>query len=120
MTSRSPFTVALCRADGCAGQCADDLLDRLRETVRKSPGGVLVATGCLRGPLSCGGSGEKGGAFLVVQPCGDNRQPSGAAIPIGPIHSEEQVETLCRWLRQGHLSQPPSALQDGFRAARLN
>jgi hypothetical protein len=120
VTPSSPFTVALCRADGCGRRCATDLLDRLRETVRGTPGGVLVTTGCLRGPLACGGSTENGGAFLVVQPCRDDGRPSGTAIPIGPIRTEEQVETLCKWLRRGRLTRPPNTLQDGLRAARLN
>jgi hypothetical protein len=117
----SPFTVVLCW--GCA-HTDDLLLNRLRETVRECPHGVLISAGCVHGPLVCGRAQRPAGAVVTAQDCTGDRRPVGAAVCVGPIRTEADVLALCRWLRgddhspellPARLLRPPP-----YRMARLN
>jgi hypothetical protein len=103
------FTVALCRAEGCAGsrQSPGALDTALSETTRRCPHGVLVVTGCLMGPTMCRAGGpssrDRSGRLAVVQPCHASRRPSAPSVLVGPLRDAEDTAELCRWLRSGAL-----------------
>ncbi|MFI6510427.1 hypothetical protein ACIBCT_22715 [Streptosporangium sp. NPDC050855] len=99
MTGR-PFTVLVCQAGPCrSGEPGLDVLTRLAATVRHSPHGVLVRTGCLLNAPRCRtGAAHDSGCHLVVQPCDVNRRPRGTAIPVGPILTPQDARAVTSWL----------------------
>lgn len=129
----SPFTLVVCRADGCTGHPGDHPTDpvagrtpaaavpvpagrdgipnpvvqALSDATRHTEHGVLVVTGCLLGMLChvCGPSAaDSSGRVVVVQPCHRSREPSGPAVLVGPIRDPGDTDALCRWLRSGALT----------------
>jgi hypothetical protein len=102
-----PFTVVVCRAGPCRPREPGpdlDVLPRLAVVVRQSTHGILVRTGCLlRAPRCKTGAAHDSGCYLVVQPCDVERQPCGAAIPIGPILTRGDVEAVATWLAEADL-----------------
>ena len=100
-----PFTVLVCQADACHPEGpGPDVLARLAAVVRHSPHGVLVRTGCLLNAPRCRtGATHDSGCHLVVQPCGVDRSPHGAAIPVGPILTQDDAMAVTAWLADGGL-----------------
>ncbi|CAM04064.1 hypothetical protein A8924_5182 [Saccharopolyspora erythraea NRRL 2338] len=35
---------------------------------------------------------------MLVQPCTSARKPLGAVMPVGPVHTAEDLTALTRWL----------------------
>ncbi|MEV5830951.1 hypothetical protein AB0L25_35835 [Spirillospora sp. NPDC052242] len=105
MTAR-PFTLVACQAGPCRPLPPDrDVLPRLAAAVRRCPHGVLVRTGCLlRAPRCRSEAAHDSGCYLVVQPCGTDRRPRGAAMPIGPILTREDADAVAAWLTGGDLA----------------
>lgn len=97
------FTVVVCQAPSCESASDPGLVDALRATVRHCPHGVLVTTGCVLGTLACRSSVGVPGGIVVVQPCGKDRRPQGAAIWVGPVRSGDDTRALCWWLEHGDL-----------------
>jgi hypothetical protein len=103
--SEPGFTAVFCRSSGCGSgdraTVAVDLFTALRDAVRESRNGVLVSAGCLLGPSICGARATA--PVVLVQPCDAERRPVGAAVPVGPLRTAADVETLTGWLRTGSL-----------------
>ena len=99
------FTVAVCRAGPCCiGDRQPELVPRLAAIVRRSRHGVLIRTGCLlRAPRCQVGPAYDSGCYLVVQPCDTDRRPRGAAIPVGPILTDDDTDAVAGWLADGDL-----------------
>lgn len=100
-----PFTAALCRAAPCLhGEAGTGLRARLAATVRRSPHGVLVSTGCLLRSNRCRAPAtHDSGSYLVVQPCDTDRRPRGPAIALGPILGRADADAVAVWLATGNL-----------------
>jgi hypothetical protein len=99
-----PFTVAVCQSGPCAPAGAE-LIERLAVAVRRCPYGVLVRVGCpLRAPRCYQDADRESGSYLLVQPCGLDRRPRGAAIVVGPVLSEDDVDAVATWLEDGDLN----------------
>lgn len=94
-----PFTVAVCTA--CDTDSRPGLMPALRQTVRNCPHSVLVATQCLLGQLTCATSSREGGVMLIVQPCTNDRVPTGSVQWIGPVTTEVDVAAACEWIANG-------------------
>ena len=121
-TSR-PFTVVACQ--GCTPHLTDMVMPRLREVVRGCPHGVLVVTRCLMGRLGCAARGPERGVVLLLQPCTTERVPVSAVHWAGPIHTEVEAETVCRWISAGRWDRSELPLnlqadQNLAKASRLN
>ena len=95
--TRRPFTLVVCT--GC--HTADGVFDELRGIVRRSPHGMLVAAGCLVGPLTCAARHDRPGALVVLQPCAVDRSPVGTATWVGPISNRTDARALCKWVGDG-------------------
>ena len=96
VTSAVGFTAVLC--DDCQGLPA---LDALRETVRRTPHGVLVRAPCQLGKLWCSTRTKASGAsgtVVLVQPCDVERRPTGPVIPVGPIRTRTDLAALTGWM----------------------
>lgn len=100
MTDR-PFTVAVCQAAACRGP---DVMVRLAAAIRRCPHGVLVRTGCLlHAPRCRSGPAHDSGCYLWVQPCDTRRRPRGTVIPVGPVLTRRDAESVAAWLDDGDL-----------------
>lgn len=104
MTSSScatgrPFTVAVCTP--CISAADAQLLQVLRESIRRCPHGVLVSTECLLGQVMCATRPANRGAILLLQPCSVDRIPTSAAHWIGPINSMTDMYVACDWISAG-------------------
>ena len=111
-TSR-PFTVAVCTACDAEPQCA--LMPRLRELIRACPHGMLVATGCLLGTITCATRSSAHGQMLLLQPCTADRVPTASLQWIGPIRTEADAEAACEWISIGswdYATLPPALRAD--------
>ena len=119
-----PFTVFVCT--GCATEPVRSVLAQLRAAVRRCPHGVLVTTGCVRGPFTCAAGHGGRGAMVVLQPCARDRAPRGPAIFVGPIDSDSDPGALRSWVERGEwdVSKLPERLraQHGWvsRSVRVN
>ena len=116
MDAPNGFTAIYCGAQGCpATTGGPDVVPRLREAVRRCPHGVLVRGECVLGLLARGGWPMGGrcqqhggaGAFVIIQPCGADRQAQGSAAVAGPLHEDSDVDDLCRWLVDGLPARTP-------------
>lgn len=105
-----PFTLVVCTA--CRERADGHVVEVLRRAVRECPHGVMVATGCLGTLLHCR-SGR--GLYAAVQPCAEDRRPSGASVRLGPLVQEVDAEVVGAWLRAG--MPDDGALPDRLRAA---
>jgi len=105
--SSTPFTAALCSGAACGPDPDLPVLEALRGVVRRCPHGVLAVAGCVLGSGICqwrSTGAESGGAVVVVQPCGPDRDPAGHAVAVGPLRVPLEVAELCDWLERGLLS----------------
>jgi hypothetical protein len=104
-SEQAGFTAVVCTAPGCGvgdrATVAHEVVDVLRDAVRASRHGVLVSTGCLCGAPAC--RQRAAAPIVVIQPCDAERRPSGRALPIGPLRTSVDVDTLGAWLRGGQL-----------------
>jgi hypothetical protein len=74
-------------------------MDRLAAVVRRCRYGVLIRVGCpLRAPRCRQSAVAESGVYLLVQPCGLDRRPRGAATVVGPVLSADDVEAVATWL----------------------
>lgn len=92
------FTVIVC--DTCADGGLPDIA-LLRETVRRSPHGMLVRAHCPLGTMLCHArkASANAGRVVLVQPCTTGRDPLGAAVIVGPVRTAEDLAALARWLK---------------------
>ena len=104
----NPYTVVVCAA--CAPDEGSAALDALRATVRRSPHGMLVTTGCMWERHACA-EYVPGGVTVVVQPCDVERRPVGPARRLGPVGVKD-VRAVCRWLERGDWDAPLHAWWD--------
>ena len=90
------FTLIVCET--CADAGPQDLAP-LRETVRRSPHGVMVRVRCPLGTLFCHArkAVANAGRVVLVQPCTADRSPLGAAVVVGPVRTAADVAALVRW-----------------------
>jgi hypothetical protein len=103
MVNDQPYTAIACQAGPCA-RGASLLVQRLREAIRRSPHGVLIATGCLLGAARCQrGPAHDTGAYLLVQPCDAGRRPDGNVIGIGPVLTTADAAAVAAWVAGGSL-----------------
>ncbi|WP_245600713.1 hypothetical protein [Streptomyces sulphureus] len=58
----------------------------------------MVATRCLGGLLRCQSSR---GLHAAVQPCAEDRRPTGVVKRLGPIRTEADAEAIAAWLLAG-------------------
>lgn len=110
------MTIVYCGGEACTP--ADlPVRDRLREVVRRSRHAVLMRAPCVLGALGCPaglGSGARRDGLIVVQPCSTaERDSRGAAIPIGPVRTPADLDTVCAWLLDGGLD--PGTLPERLR-----
>ncbi|GAY14559.1 hypothetical protein MSZK_12850 [Mycobacterium sp. shizuoka-1] len=77
------------------------LMGPLSEVVSGCPHAVLIASQCLLGEFACATRGTERGATVVLQPCTPDRTPTAPAVWIGPIRSDADAETVCRWISHG-------------------
>jgi hypothetical protein len=106
--SQCAFTVIACQAAGCRPAVEVPVMATLAATIRRCPYGVLVSSGCPLGPILCrawhGGQRQLPGTIIVIQPCSrTDRQADGPATAVGPVRTQQDLITLCRWLQTGLL-----------------
>jgi hypothetical protein len=98
------FTILICRGE-CDGPAAEAVVEQLRDCVRASPHGVLIATGCLRMALRCAAGNPlppaHRGTYALVQPCDDRRRPNATPTRLGPLTNRDDTALVCAWLRSG-------------------
>ncbi len=99
-----PFTLIVCRA-GCDGPAGASVMEPLRDAVRTTFHGILVATACHHDVLRCDAFGPYGsgarGLFAVAQPCTTDRRPCGLPTRLGPITGPDDAAAVAAWLRAG-------------------
>lgn len=90
------FTAVIC--DTCADGGQD--LEPLRETVRRSPHGMLVRVHCPLGMVYCHAreASTSAGRVVLVQPCTASRIPLGSAVIVGPVRTADDLAAVARWL----------------------
>jgi hypothetical protein len=93
------FTVMVCT--GCTAGQGLSVVDEIRDTIRRCPHAVLVATGCILGPLACASRPDRPGVLVVLQPCSIDRVPIGPASWVGPINDRHDAAELCDWVERG-------------------
>jgi 2-keto-3-deoxy-6-phosphogluconate aldolase len=99
-----PFNAAVCRSGACTGTTGR-LLPLLRAATRRCPHGVLISTGCLLHAPRCHAPGHDSGAYLLVQPCDEDRRPRGATIGVGPVLTDADADAAAEWLAYGNLDE---------------
>ncbi|MGQ0623221.1 MAG: hypothetical protein ACT4PP_00960 [Sporichthyaceae bacterium] len=114
----SGYTAFACTGPSCESLCGQ-VFAPLRACVRAGMHGVLVSTGCSLGPLMC--RTRTPGTVVIVQPCDEARRPIDAAMVIGPLRDDLDVDELRRWLEKGTLEFGllPARLRAVSRAAEL-
>jgi hypothetical protein len=70
------------------------------------------------------------GTWLIVQPCGPDRRPRGAAITVGPVITRSDADAVTAWLEDGGLDTrlleprlrftPSRSVPDGLDRHRMN
>ncbi|OEV12826.1 hypothetical protein [Streptomyces nanshensis] len=93
---KRPFTLVVCT--DCRDSADEQVVERLRQAVSRCPHGVMVATRCLSALLRCHRSR---GLHAAVQPCGEDREPTGVVKRLGPITTEADAEAVAAWLLAG-------------------
>ncbi len=95
-------------------------MPKLRAVVRSCPHGVLVVTRCLMGRFGCATRGSDRGVVLLLQPCTTDRVPVSALQWAGPIHTEAEADTVCRWISAGRWDsgELPFSLQADYNLAK--
>ncbi|MDI2030315.1 hypothetical protein QFW96_16920 [Saccharopolyspora sp. TS4A08] len=96
------FTAVVC--DDCREQLP--VLDALRESVSRTPHGVLVSAPCQLGSLWCRTRAQTSGdgTVVLVQPCDLKRRPTGPVIPVGPLRDRADLAALTGWMTSTPLS----------------
>ncbi|MEU5845322.1 hypothetical protein [Saccharopolyspora shandongensis] len=98
--AQTGFTAIFCGSCGESGELP--LVAALRETVRRSPHGVLVRAACPLGHLWCHirktSTAHATGQVVLVQRCTSTRRPLGPIILVGPVETAEDIAELTRWL----------------------
>ncbi|HWR48876.1 MAG TPA: hypothetical protein VN327_14890 [Pseudonocardiaceae bacterium] len=107
-TQQRAFTVIACQATGCRPATDVPVMAALAATIRRCPHGVLVASDCPLGPILCRtwhhGWRQPPGTVIVIQPCSrTDHHADGPATALGPVHTHQDLSTLCRWLETGQL-----------------
>src|ERR1700744_420534 len=97
-TSR-PFTVVVCTS--CQADNDLSVIDELRPAIRRCPSAMLVAAACMLGPITCASRPTGCGVMAVLQPCTNDRKPSGPPRWLGPITDHCQAAVLRDWLERG-------------------
>jgi hypothetical protein len=77
------FALVVCT--DCTAEQGISVLDELRATIRSCPNGVLVAAGCMLGPLTCAARPDRQGVLVLLQPCSTDRTPIGSATGTGAL-----------------------------------
>ncbi|MFF8228064.1 hypothetical protein [Streptomyces caelestis] len=91
-----PFTLVVCTT--CRDSADGQVVDGLRQAVRDCTHGVMVATGCMDTFLHCR---PDCGLYAAVQPCAEDRRPTGAVVRLGHLVSEADAQAVGDWLRAG-------------------
>lgn len=111
-----PFTVVVCTA--CAADHQLSVIDELRPAIRSCPRAMLVSAACMLGPLTCASRPTGCGVMAMLQPCTNDRVPSGPPRWIGPITDHGDAKVLRDWLERGqwepHLCQDSSTGMSGL------
>ena len=112
------FALVVCT--GCTAEQGISVLDELRATVRSCPHGVLVAAGCMLGPLTCAARPDRPGVLVLLQPCSTDRTPTGSAMWVGPINDRFDAADVADWVRRGEwsLDSLPRHLRPAMNAMR--
>jgi hypothetical protein len=79
---------------------------------------VLIAAGCMLGPLTCAARPDRPGVLVLLQPCSSDRTPVGSAIWIGPINDRRDAAAVGDWVRGGdwRLGALPERLRSAMNA----
>jgi hypothetical protein len=91
-----PFTLAVCTV--CGPDVTPQLLDMLRDVVRRCPHGVLAMTECLLGRITCATRPGSEGAMLLLQLCSAERTPTAPARWLGPVLSLTDAQRIGSWI----------------------
>jgi hypothetical protein len=94
-----PFTVAICTT--CGAEVTPQLLQLLRDVIRRCPHGMLVMTECLLGQITCATRPAHEGAMLLLQLCSIERTPTAPAQWLGPITDLADARLICEWIVRG-------------------
>ena len=96
------FTLVVCT--GCTAGQGLSVLDELRTTIRRCRHVVLVAAGCMLGPLTCAACPDGPGVLVLLQPCSTERTPAGPATWVGPINDRHDATDVGDWVQRGEWS----------------
>jgi hypothetical protein len=96
------FTLVVCT--GCTAAQGLSVLDELRATIRRCRHGVLVAAGCMLGPLTCAARPDGPGVLVLLQACSTERTPVGPATWVGPINDRHDATDVGDWVQRGEWS----------------
>jgi hypothetical protein len=112
------FTLVVCT--GCTAGQGLSVLDELRATIRRCRHGVLVAAGCMLGPLTCAARPDGPGVLVLLQPCSTERTPAGPATWVGPINDRHDTAAVGDWVRNGdwRLGSLPDHLRPAMNSMR--
>jgi hypothetical protein len=112
------FALVVCT--GCTAGHGISVLDELRATIRSCPNGVLVAAGCMLGPLTCAARPDRRGVLVLLQPCSTDRTPIGSATWVGPINDRFDAAAVADWVHNGdwRLGALPKHLRPAMNAMR--
>lgn len=91
------YTLVICAGPACGTAQPDRATAALRECVRSSQHGVLVLSGCSLGAVGC--RFRPTGPLVVVQPCDVHRRPTGQAVRVGPIRTDDDLAAVQTWIR---------------------
>jgi hypothetical protein len=105
------FTLIMCTC--CEATPGLPVLQKLRNSIRRSRHGILVTAPCLLGKLACTAHTDGPGIMVLLQPCSDDRSPVGPPRWVGPVTNAADVEALRAWLERGkwHIGTLPRRLQ---------
>lgn len=93
-----PFTAVVCQHGACA-HTGKQLLERLRPVVGSAPHAMLVRADCLLSAPRCTAPpGHDSGAYMLVQPCDQDRKPRAMPVAVGPVLSGADADTVAGWL----------------------
>ena len=107
-SSHRAFTVIACQGAGCRTGAEVPVMAALAAAIRRCRYGVLVSAGCTLGPMLCrawhDSLRQPVGTVIVIQPCSStDRQGDGPATVLGPVRTQHDLITLCRWLHAAQL-----------------
>lgn len=91
------YTLVICAASACRPEKPNRVAAALRECVQSSRHGVLIVSGCSVSAIGC--RLRPAGLVVVVQPCDVHRRPTGLAVRVGPLRSDDDVAAVQAWIR---------------------